>query len=169
MRVVSWNVNGLRAALRKGFTDIIDELKPDVVLLQEIRVMPEQLTEAQANPQGWHVQWHPAEKKGYAGTAIWSREPLTDVTHGIGEHDVQGRVLSATTNGVRVVSVYPPSGSSGPEKQANKEVWLKQFAPWAGELRLAGRPAVMGGVGTSRAGPAAVWGRGGVEAGLHGR
>lgn len=142
--MVTWNVNGLRAALRKGFEGFVQALEPDVLLLQEIRVTPEQLPDEVAKPKGWHVHWHPAHKKGYAGTAIWSRTPLTDVTLGIGEDDDQGRVLSATTNGLRVVSVYLPSGSSGPEKQANKEVWLEKFAPWADRLRERG-PTVMGG------------------------
>ena len=62
MRIITWNVNGLRAALRKGFYDHINILNPDVILLQEIRVLPEQLSETDRNPEGWHVIWHPAER-----------------------------------------------------------------------------------------------------------
>ena len=77
MRITTWNVNGLRAAIRKGFEKHIDLVAPDILLLQEIRVQPEQLPDEWAEPDGWHVHWNPAQKKGYAGTAVWTREPST--------------------------------------------------------------------------------------------
>ncbi len=146
MRVTTWNVNGLRAALRKGYATWIDTLKSDVVLLQEVRSTPDQLPDGWAAPDGWHVLWHPAEKLGYAGTSVWSRHPIEKVGVGLGDGvDPEGRVLRVRTAGVEVVSIYLPSGSSGPEKQANKELWMARFAPWA-QARLADpSPVVMGG------------------------
>lgn len=145
MRITTWNVNGLRAALRKGFTEHVSFLSPDVILLQEVRSTPDQLPPEIAAPDGWHVRWHPAEKKGYAGTAVWSRHPIEEVGRGIGGSDADGRVLDVRTGGVRVVSIYLPSGSSSPEAQAKKEVWMSHFAPWARALVEADEPIVLGG------------------------
>lgn len=146
MRVATWNVNGLRAALTKGLPAWVERLAPDVLLLQEVRALPGQLPEPWAAPPGWHVAWHPAEKLGYAGTAVWSRHPIDAVATGLDDGpDEQGRVLRVHTAGVEVVSVYLPSGSSGPDKQANKEAWMARFSPWAARRLAEGHPLVMGG------------------------
>ena len=70
MRITTLNVNGIRAAIRKGFAEIVEQVSPDVLLLQEVRALPEQIPAEWVNPDGWHVHWHPAQKKGYSGTAI---------------------------------------------------------------------------------------------------
>lgn len=145
MRIMTWNVNGIRAAIRKGMRDHIDTLNPDVILFQEIRALPEQLPEEWAQPDNWHVLWHPAEKKGYAGTAIWSKHPIQERERGIGTEDREGRVLYATTAQVDVISVYLPSGSSGDERQTIKEQWMAQFRPWADALLKKRKPVIMGG------------------------
>ncbi|TNE84522.1 MAG: exodeoxyribonuclease III [Deltaproteobacteria bacterium] len=146
MRVTTWNVNGLRAALRKGFAEEIADIAPDVVLLQEVRALPEQLGEW-ATPDGWHVHWHPAEKKGYSGVGILSRHPIADVETGLGPEDAdsEGRVLSVRTGGLRVVSVYLPSGSAGSHRQEAKEAWMADFAPWCAALVDADEPILLGG------------------------
>lgn len=145
MRIITWNVNGLRAAIRKGIQEHIDQLNPEIILFQEIRALPEQLPKEWATPDGWHVLWHPAEKKGYAGTAIWSRQPIEEQARGIGQEDTEGRVLHATTAGIDVVSVYLPSGSSGDERQQIKEQWMENFRPWADTLKRKRKPVFMGG------------------------
>ena len=145
MRIITWNVNGLRAALRKGFMDHIKTLNPDVILLQEIRVLPEQLSASERNPEGWHVIWHPAERKGYAGTAVWSRTPLKEEERGVEVGDSEGRILRVSTRGIQFVSVYLPSGSSGDERQAIKERWMDRFRPWADCLVKKRVPIIMGG------------------------
>ncbi|MEM7392003.1 MAG: exodeoxyribonuclease III [Verrucomicrobiota bacterium] len=142
---MTWNVNGIRAAWRKGFIDHVEHLAPDVLLLQEVRALPEQMPDDCREAKGWHVHWHPAEKKGYAGTAIWSRQPLEAIEVGIGARDPEGRVLKATIAGVNVVSVYLPYGSSSDEAQARKDKWMKKFKPWARKLAKADEPWVMGG------------------------
>jgi len=147
MKITTWNVNGLRAALRKGFPEHIARIDPDVLLLQEVRALPEQLPELWINPAGYHVAWHPAVRKGYAGTAIWSKRPMRQVTRGMGasDRDDEGRVLSASVDGVRVTSVYLPKGDADTPKQARKEAWMRRFRRWLGAQANAATPAVVGG------------------------
>lgn len=146
MRITTWNLNGLRAAIRKGFADFVKQINPDVLLLQEIRVTPEQLAAEWRDPDGWHVVWNPAQKKGYSGTAVWSREPIESVETGTGSRDPdsEGRVVTVTTGGVTLSSVYLPSGSSGPERQAVKDDWMVRFRRWADRKRKSG-PYIFGG------------------------
>jgi exodeoxyribonuclease-3 len=147
MRITTWNVNGLRAAYRNGFLGVIETVGSDVVLLQEIRCRPEQLVAELASPAGWHVVWHPAERPGYAGTAVWSRAPIEAVRTGLGDNDAdeEGRVLTVETAGMRLTSVYLPSGSSGAARQAVKETWMERFRAWADRERGMSGPALFGG------------------------
>ena len=145
MKITTWNVNGLRAALRKGFAEILEQIEPDVLLLQEVRALPEQLPGEWAAPEGWHVHWHPAEKKGYSGTAIWSRQPMKILSTGLNADDPEGRIVRAEVDGVEVASVYLPSGSSSEDRQRQKEIWMKGFRPWADDLQAKRRPVVFGG------------------------
>lgn len=147
MRITTWNVNGLRAAIRKGFAEHLADIQPDVLLLQEVRVRPDQLPPEWAAPPGWHVTWHPAAKPGYAGTAVWSRQPHKVVGRGLddGIADEDGRVLQVKVEGVQLASVYLPSGSSSEIRQAAKEAWMRRFGPWAEKLRRARTPTLIGG------------------------
>ena len=146
MKITTWNVNGLRAALRKGFASYLDEIQPDVLLLQEVRATPDQLDPEWRAPNGWHVCWNAADKKGYSGTAVWSKTPFDSVTLGTvaGTDDNEGRLLTITTAGVAISSVYLPSGSSGPERQAVKDEWLVQFRQWTDSVKGMG-PCLFGG------------------------
>ncbi len=145
MRIVTWNVNGLRAALRKGFSDHIERVNPDVILLQEVRALPEQLPQETRSPESWNTIWHPAQKKGYSGTAIWAGDGLKEESRGVGDEDHEGRVVMARVGPVRVVSVYLPSGSSGDHRQAIKDEWLPAFRDWAQPLLRSRIPTVLGG------------------------
>lgn len=147
MRITTWNVNGLRAALRKGFAEAVDTIQPDVLLLQEIRATPDQLPEDWRDPQGWHTAWHPAQKPGYAGTAVLSRLPIDNVTTGLTDHDddPEGRVIAATIAGIDIASVYLPSGSSSEERQAIKEQWMQRFRPFADHHNQRDTPVVLAG------------------------
>jgi len=121
MRITTWNVNGLRAALRKGFAEHIERIGPDVLLLQEVRARPEQLPGGWARPAGWNVLWHPAERKGYAGVAVWSRRPMKLIGIGMdGEADPEGRILRVQVGEVLLASVYLPSGSHSDQRQEEK-------------------------------------------------
>lgn len=145
MRITTWNVNGLRAAIKKGFAAAIAAVEPDVLLLQEVRALPEQLPAEWANPAGWHVFWNPAERLGYSGTAIWSRTPIKIIGTGLGADDPEGRVVHATTNGIDIVSIYLPSGSSSEIRQGVKERWMTEFTPWAAKLIRKRKPVFVGG------------------------
>lgn len=147
MRITTWNVNGLRAALRKGFEEHLARVRPDVLLFQEVRALPDQLPMPWAAPDGWHVHWHPAQKKGYAGVAVWSRKPMSVLGTGLDDDDddPEGRVLRVKVDGVRLVSIYLPSGSSGDHRQAEKEKWMARFTPWAQKLARSRVPTVLGG------------------------
>lgn len=145
MRIVTWNVNGLRAAIRKGYGEHIERVGADVMLLQEVRALQEQLPADWQKPSGWDVLWHPAEKKGYSGTAVWSKDSLKELERGAGEADPEGRVIVAKVNGIRVVSVYLPSGSSGDHRQAEKDRWLGFFSDWSAKFLRSKIPTVLGG------------------------
>ncbi|MEM6393017.1 MAG: exodeoxyribonuclease III [Planctomycetota bacterium] len=158
MRIVTWNVNGMRAGLRKGALEKLDEIGADVVLLQEVRAMWADVGEA-IESAGWLggeatqegvVGWNPAIKKGYAGTAVLWREHIEAIglVRGLGarDRDHEGRVLSGWVRDTRVKgskkwvgvsSVYLPSGSSGTHRQTVKESWMKRFRPWAGKRQQA--------------------------------
>ncbi|GGM03668.1 exodeoxyribonuclease III [Deinococcus aerophilus] len=144
LKVTTLNVNGIRSALRKGLADWAAREQPDVLLLQEVRADPQPGALAHL---GYHSAWFPAHKAGYSGVAILARHPLEDVRTGMvhGEMDAEGRVLSAVVAGVRFVSVYLPSGSSGEARQGFKDRVLGDFQAWTAALIAEGRPLVIGG------------------------
>ena len=110
LRFISWNVNGLRAVLNKGFLDFFATAQPDVFCLQEVRATPEQIDHL-AWPEGWQRFWNPAEKAGYSGTAVFTRVAPLAVTRGIGakDHDREGRVLTLEFADYFVVNCYTPN------------------------------------------------------------
>lgn len=111
MKIQSWNVNGIRAAAKKGFEKWFGEVGADVVCLQEIKATPEQLDEFLLHPKRYHSFWHPAEKPGYSGVAIYSKKEPDRIVHGIGvpEIDREGRVLTAEFGEIAVISAYFPN------------------------------------------------------------
>ena len=113
MRIVSWNVNGLRACARKGFLGFLESCGADVVALQEVRALPRQLDAAVRAPAGWHTVFAPAERLGYSGVAIYSRTAPSRVETSLGEprFDVEGRFMVASFGRLSVASVYFPKGS----------------------------------------------------------
>ncbi|MCH2113441.1 MAG: exodeoxyribonuclease III [Pirellulales bacterium] len=147
MRITTWNVNGLRAALRKGFAEELASIRPDILLLQEVRAMPEQLPKPWAEPEGWVVHWNPAQKKGYAGTAVWTRQRSQLLHTGLGptDPDPEGRLTLVRVGKLHVASAYLPSGSSSPERQVEKERWMRRFRPWATRQLKRTGPSILGG------------------------
>ena len=137
------NLNGLRSALRKGLLPWMEEQRPDVLLLQEVRAdpMPEVFS-----PLGYHSLWHPASKAGYSGVALLSREPMQDVVVGIGDAliDNEGRLVSGVLGEVRYASLYLPSGSSGELRQEFKNRSLPLLSKWVSQQLQTG-PLVLGG------------------------
>ena len=113
MRIVSWNVNGLRACAKKGFVDVLEHSGADVMLLQEVRAFPEQLPPEVRAPEGWHAAFVPAERPGYSGVGIYSRAVPDRIETQLGEDrfDMEGRYLAAHFGRMVLASVYFPKGS----------------------------------------------------------
>ncbi|WP_055586056.1 exodeoxyribonuclease III [Streptacidiphilus griseoplanus] len=131
------NVNGLRAAAKKGFGPWLAATEADVVCLQEVRAEPDQLPEALREPEGWHTLWAPAAAKGRAGVALLSRQaPLgRRIGFGSAEFDGSGRYAEIELPGLTVVSLYLPSGEVGTERQEEKERFMAEFLVHLTELR----------------------------------
>lgn len=130
MRVISVNVNGLRSASNKGFFQWLAQSAADVVCLQEIRIQAHQLS-FDHQPEGWHCAFFPAQKAGYAGTAIYSRQKPDALEYGLGFElcDSEGRWLAARFGELTIASLYLPSGSSSEAAQAKKDEFLRQLTP----------------------------------------
>ena len=113
MKIISWNVNGLRAAVRKGFLEWLHQEDAEIIGLQEVRALPEQLKEKTRAPEGWQTHFCCAEKKGYSGVALYSRSPFDQVHSQVGiEHfDSEGRIQIATVGALTLVNAYFPNGS----------------------------------------------------------
>jgi exodeoxyribonuclease-3 len=128
LKLFSWNVNGIRALEKKGFLTWLQSCGADIVLLQETKCSPEQLSDALCKPEGFYAEWCAAEKKGYSGVATFSRVPAT-TTRGLGEarFDGEGRVLISTFPNFTLINTYFPSGNSGPERVAFKLDFYKHF------------------------------------------
>jgi exodeoxyribonuclease-3 len=128
-RVISLNANGIRAAARKGFFEWMERKDADVLCIQETKAQVHQLTDEIFSPVGYHCYYEDAEKKGYSGTAIYTRHEPKKVIRGYGddEFDKEGRYLEIQLDSLSVVSLYLPSGSSGDERQAAKYRCLDSF------------------------------------------
>ncbi len=137
MRIITANLNGIRAAAKKGFFTWLEQQDADVVCIQETKAQQHQLTDALFHPIGYHCYYHDAEKKGYSGVALYARQAPDDVITGIGWADVdgEGRYLEARFPAVNVVSLYLPSGTSGTERQDFKYRFLERFMPYLRELQ----------------------------------
>ncbi len=126
MKLVSWNVNGLRACLQKGFLESFDRLDADIFCLQETKL---QAGQHDLELPGYHQYWNYAQKKGYSGTALFSRIEPMDVTYGIGveEHDQEGRVITAQFQDFYVVTVYTPNAQRELTRLAYRMRWEADF------------------------------------------
>jgi exodeoxyribonuclease-3 len=137
MRIITLNVNGVRSAARKGLFEWLPRQRADVVCLQETKAQEGQLTDPAFRPGKHHCFYYDAQKKGYAGTALFARREPDEVIRGFGEKefDAEGRYLEVRFKDLSVVSVYLPSGSAGPARQASKDRFLKAFMPYLKSLR----------------------------------
>ncbi len=137
MKVISVNVNGIRAAYRKGFFDWIQKQKADVICIQETKAQVDQLIDEILQPKGYHACFNDAVKKGYSGTAIYSKKKPDKISDKLGWEvaDTEGRYLQADFGKLSVVSLYLPSGSSKEERQLIKYDFLDQFTPVLKKMR----------------------------------
>jgi exodeoxyribonuclease III len=131
----TWNVNGIRAR-EAQLRELLEREQPDVVCLQEIKATHADVPRPLHAPRKAHAAFHPAERKGYAGVALYAITPPRIVTgFGSREFDVEGRYLEAHFAGLTVISLYLPSGSSGPHRRASKFRFLEEFLPHLASLR----------------------------------
>ncbi|MES2388642.1 MAG: exodeoxyribonuclease III [Bacteroidota bacterium] len=147
MLVLTYNVNGLRSAISKGFLTWLQATNADVVCLQEIKSHPDDYDLSVFHLLGYKVYWHPAVKKGYSGTALLCKqEPLNvEIGCGMNHYDMEGRIIRADFENVSVASLYLPSGSSGEERQAFKFQCMDEMFPYFQELKAKIPNIIIGG------------------------
>ena len=146
MRVISLNVNGIRAAERKGLSRWLEKIGPwDVLCVQELKANPEDIPETLRRPLETIAHFHPAQKKGYSGVGIYARRAPDKVRMGFGhkEFDAEGRYVQADFGNLSIISLYQPSGSSGPHRQAAKFRFLESFGPHLKKLKRAKREVLL--------------------------
>ena len=130
MKLISWNVNGLRAVINKGFEDFFKEANADIFCLQETKMQVEQLDEdAKKIFGGYYQYWNCAEKKGYSGTAIFTKKEPISVSYGIGieEHDKEGRVITLEYEDFYIVDCYTPNSKRELERLEYRMIWEDEF------------------------------------------
>ena len=137
MRIFSYNLNGIRSASKKGLLNWLAIEDPDVLCVQELKAQPDQVDVLSFQELGYHCYLHAAEKKGYSGVGIFSKQEPDYVHVGMGNptYDSEGRVLRADFGDTTIVCVYVPSGTTGGVRQDFKMAFLEEFLPWLNELR----------------------------------
>jgi exodeoxyribonuclease-3 len=147
LRIITANLNGIRSATRKGFFPWLASQNADVVCTQELKAQADDLDAAMRQPDGLEGWFHHAEKKGYSGVGLYSRQAPERVIEGLGIADIdsEGRYLQLDFPALSVVSLYLPSGSSSPERQAAKFSFMERFMPHLTRLAASGREVVIGG------------------------
>jgi exodeoxyribonuclease-3 len=145
LRVLTLNVNGIRSAERKGLFRWLPAQKADVICLQEVKAQEGDLQDGPYTLKGYERHLHCAEKKGYAGVALYTRLKTKSIVSGFGvkEFDAEGRFLEANFGKLSVISLYLPSGSAGPHRQASKFRFLEKFLPHMQKLRDCGREIIL--------------------------
>ena len=134
MKFISWNVNGLRACMTKGFMDFFDKMDADFFCLQEIKLSEGQI---EWEKEGYHAYWNYAEKKGYSGTAIFTKHEPINVTYGIGidEHDHEGRVITLEYEDFYMVTCYTPNSQNELARLDYRMVWEDDFRAYLNDFK----------------------------------
>ena len=141
MKLISWNVNGIRACLTKGFTDFFEAVNADVFCIQETKCQEGQVD---LKFDGYYSFWNSAERKGYSGTAIFCKNKPLNVTYGIGieEHDKEGRVITVEFEKYYVVTIYTPNSKRGLERLEYRQVWEDEVRKYLLNLKNK-KPVIM--------------------------
>ncbi len=136
-KIISYNVNGIRAAIQKGFISWLANQQADIICIQELKAEIDQVDTSEIKSLGYSIHWHSAQKKGYSGVAIFSKiaPKHIEIGCGIEKYDFEGRVLRLDFDQFSVMSVYMPSGSSGEERQGFKMEWLSDFQSYIQSLQ----------------------------------
>src|SRR6185369_2508965 len=129
MRIITYNVNGIRAAINKGFLDWLKSDPADIVCIQETKATRENVDHTVFQKMGYYDYWFSAQKKGYSGVAVFTKKEPDKVIYGTGHKvsDDEGRVLQLDFGDTRLINAYFPSGTSGEERQGFKYTWLDEF------------------------------------------
>ncbi len=137
-RIISYNVNGIRAAIKKGFVEWLKETKPDLICLQELKAQPDQIEQHLFEDLGYNCYFHSAVKKGYSGVGILTKQKPDNIKYGMGieKYDSEGRVLQTDFGDTSFISAYFPSGSYGDIRQEFKMEFLKDFSAYIDKLKL---------------------------------
>ena len=137
MRIISYNVNGIRAAINKGFTDWLQTGPADIICLQETKAVKENVDFKKIEDLGYHTYWFSAHKKGYSGVAIFTKIKPDNIEYGHAHEktDFEGRVIRADFGNITLINAYFPSGTSGDERQTFKYHWLDTFFTYLEELK----------------------------------
>lgn len=146
MKVVSWNVNGIRACVRKGsFLDYLRTHEPDLLFLQEIKAYEEDIPPEIVEPSGYYTAWFPAERKGYSGVALLTKHKPLNVIHGFGDpkFDCEGRVISAEFEQFIALGVYFPNGQMNEERLAYKLAFYDRFFHYVNDLVAMGKNVIV--------------------------
>ncbi len=145
MKIYSWNVNGIRAAQRKGFLDWLESAQPDILALQETKAQPEQVDSELRKPEGYHATWSSAERKGYSGVLLYSKPNPKSIQIGLGapKYDIEGRTIIAEYEDFTLVSAYFPNGSRDHSRVPFKMDYCATFKEKCDELRTAGQSLVI--------------------------
>ncbi|MFC2080615.1 exodeoxyribonuclease III [Bacteroidota bacterium] len=143
-RIVSYNLNGIRSAMNKGLQEWMKEAAPDILCIQETKAQPDQVDLGELHKMGYRDYWHSAEKKGYSGVLILSREKPDHVEIGMGNsvYDSEGRVIRADYGELSILDVYIPSGTTGDVRQDIKMDFLDDFLNYLVDLRKS-RPSLL--------------------------
>lgn len=141
MKIISWNVNGIRAVWNKGFLDFLEKESPDVLCVQETKIRPHQLTQELVNPLGYYSQWNSAERPGYSGTATFSKEKPLTVSNGLGvpAFDTEGRCLLTEFPNFTLVNLYIPNGGQGDHRIKFKLDYYDALLDYLEAMRKAGK------------------------------
>ncbi len=147
MKILSYNVNGIRSAASKGLFDFLQKENADVVLFQEIKATEDQIPVEWYQPLGYQAIWHPAQKKGYSGVGVLFKQKAIgfQIGSGMEELDIEGRFIRVDFEQFSVLSLYLPSGTSGEERQAFKMETLEKFSTWIENTRKEFPNLILGG------------------------
>ncbi len=145
-KIISYNLNGIRAALKKDFIKWLVDENPDILCIQETKAQPNQIDSKLFEELGYNCSWFSAQKKGYSGTGIVSKQKPDKIVKGMGveKYDYEGRFLRADFGDVSIISVYHPSGSN-PIRQAFKMQWLEDFRKYINELKKERKKLIISG------------------------
>jgi exodeoxyribonuclease-3 len=146
MRITTWNVNGIRAAVKKDFSKQLKKWNPDILCVQETKAQDDQVAEALSTIKGYKIYSHSAVKKGYSGVAVLTKVEPISVSRGIGieEHDQEGRVITLEYEAFQLVNVYVPNSGSGLKRLDYRSTWDNAFANYLAKLKKA-KPIIVTG------------------------